>query len=174
MSTGVVVSLADYLRHTIVDQTMNPDCDYLEGRLEERNAGGISHGDAQGRTYAFVLFNGRGFWAGVAIRVQVRPDRYRVPDVVIVRGGRPPGRIITDPPELAVEILSSGDRAAGIQDKIDDYLRFGISAVWLIDLERQRAWLHTPEGAHEVMDRVLRNPAGDLELPLSAVFPNIE
>ena len=73
-----------------------------------------------------------------------------------------------------MEVLSPEDRAADIQDKIDDYLRFGIAAVWLIDSERQRAWMHTPEGAHEVMDRVLRNRAGDLAVPLSAVFPNIE
>jgi len=168
MRTGALVPLADYLGHT-----MDPDCEYVEGRLVERNAGEISHGDAQGRTYAFVLFSARGFWAGVEIRVQVRPDRYRIPDVVIVRGGRPPGRIITGPPEVAVEVLSSEDRAADIQDKIDDYLRFGVSAVWIIDPERQRAWIHTPSGAHESMDRVLRNPAGDLEVPLSAVFPNI-
>ena len=169
MRTGVLVPLADYLGHT-----PDPDCEYLEGRLVERNVGEISHSDAQGRTYAFVLFNKRGFWSGVEVRTQIRPDRFRIPDVVICRGGRPPGRIITAPPEVAVEVLSPEDRAADIQEKIDEYLRFGVSAVWIIDPERQRAWIHTPEGAHEVMDGVLRNPAGDLEVPLSAVFPNIE
>jgi Uma2 family endonuclease len=74
-------------------------------------------------------------------------ERFRVPDVVIVRGGRPAGRIITSPPEIAVEVLSPDDRAADVQDKIDDYLQFGIPAVWLIDPERQRAWIHTKEGA---------------------------
>ncbi len=167
MRATAFVPLADYL-----GRTMDPDCEYLGGRLLERNAGEIGHGDAQGRTYAFVLINGRGFWAGVEIRVQVRADRYRVPDVVVVRGGRPPGRIITSPPEIAVEVLSPEDRAADVQEKIDDYLQFGITAVWLIDPERQRAWIHTKEGAHETLDRVLRNPAGDLEVPLSAVFPN--
>jgi Uma2 family endonuclease len=167
MSTAALVPLSDYLSHNT-----DPDCEYLEGRLVERNVGEISHGDAQGRTYAFVFFNQRGFWAGVEIRVQVRPDRYRVPDVVVVRGGRPSGRIITSPPEIAVEVLSPEDRAGEVQDKIDDYLQFGIQAVWLIDPERQRAWIHTREGAREVSDGVLRNPAGDLEVPLSAVFPN--
>ena len=115
VSIGVVVSLAGYL-----GPTMDPDCDYLEGRLVERNAGEISHGGAQGRPYAFVLFSARGFWAGIEIRVQIRPDRYRVPGVIIVRGGHPPCRIITGPPEVAVEVLSPEDRAADIQDKIDE------------------------------------------------------
>ena len=167
MSSLARAPLSEYL-----GRTTDPDCEYLEGRLVERNVGEISHGDAQGRTYAFILFKARDFWASVEIRVQIRPDRYRVPDVVVVRGGRPPGRIITSPPEVAVEVLSPEDRAADVQDKIDDYLQFGIPAVWLIDPERQRAWIHTKEGAREASDRVLRNPAGDLEVPLSAVFPN--
>jgi len=100
-------------------------------------------------------------------------ERFRVPDVVIVRGGRPAGRIITSTPEIAVEVLSPDDRAADVQGKIDDYLQFGIPAVWLIDPERQRAWIHTKEGAREALDRVLRNPAGGLEVPLSAVFPEL-
>ena len=169
MSTAVLVPLADYLGHTT-----DPDCEYLEGRLVERNVGEISHGDAQGRTYAFVLSNMPGFWPGVEIRVQVRPERYRVPDVVIVRGGRPAGRIITVPPEIAVEVLFPEDRASDLQDKIDDYLRFGVAAVWVIDPARQRAWIHTPEGGREALDGMLRNPAGDLEVFLSAVFPAAE
>jgi Uma2 family endonuclease len=168
MSIAVLVPLAEYLAHT-----PDPDCDYLEGRLMERNVGEISHGDAQGRTYAFVLLNASGFWPGVEIRVQVRADRYRVPDVTIVRGRRPAGRIIVTPPEIAVEVLSPDDRAADIQEKIEDYLQFGVLAVWLIDPERQRAWIHTAEGSRPVTDGVLRNPAGDLEVPLKAVFPDV-
>ena len=166
MSTLALVPISDYLGHT-----PDPDCDYLEGQLLERNVGELSHGDAQGRTYAFVLFQCVGFWAGVEIRVQVREHRFRVPDVVVVRGGRPPGRIITTPPEVAVEVLSPEDGASSLQDRIDDYLQFGIPAVWVIDPERQRAWIHTREGSREATDRVLRNLAGDLEVPLSAVFP---
>ena len=73
---------------------------------------------------------------------------------------------------MAVEVLSPEDRAADVQDKIDEYLQFGIPAVWLIDPERQRAWIHTKDSAREAPGGVLRNLAGDLEVPLSAVFPN--
>jgi len=166
--SSLAIPVSDYLAHTT-----HPDCDYVDGHLVERNAGEISHSDAQGRTCAFVIFNVRGFWAGVEVRTQVRAERFRIPDVVIVRGSRPAGRIITSPPEVAVEVLSPDDRAADVQDRIDDYLQFGIPAVWLIDPERQRAWIHTKEGAREALDRVLRNPAGDLEVPLSALFPDL-
>ncbi len=166
MSTAVLVPLADYLGHT-----PDPDCDYLEGRLLERNVGEISHADAQSAICVFVRYYARAFWAAVEVRVQVRKERFRVPDVALVRGRRPAGRIVVSPPEIAVEVLSPDDRAADIQEKIDDYLQFGVSAIWVIDPERQRAWIHTLEGSRPVTDGVLRNPAGDLEVPLSAVFP---
>ena len=68
-------------------------------------------------------------------------------------------------------MLSPEDRAADVQERIDDYLDFGIPAVWLIDPERQRAWIHMKDGSHEASDRILRNPADDLQVPLSAIFP---
>jgi Uma2 family endonuclease len=167
MATGVLLPLSEYLA-----QTYQPDCDYLDGVVEERNVGEISHSDAQGRAYLFVLTQTQGFWAGVEVRVQVTPTRFRIPDVTIVRGAKPDGRVITVPPEVAIEVLSPEDRAAGIQSRIDDYLAFGIPCVWVINPENQRAWIHTTEGSHEAKDGILRNPTGDLAMPLSAIFPN--
>lgn len=69
-----------------------------------------------------------------------------------------------------MEVLSPEDRASDVQDRVDEYLSFGVQAVWIIDPVRQRAWIHTVHGAHEAIERILRNPAGDLEVPLSAVF----
>ena len=92
MSTLALVSIVDCL----CDST-EPDREYIDGRIVERNVGEISHGDAQGHTYAHIFFHARAFWVGVEIRVQVRSARFRVPDVVVVRGDRPAGRIITAP-----------------------------------------------------------------------------
>ena len=81
MPAAVLVPVSEYLRHTY-----DPDCEYLEGVLQERNGGEISHSDAQGRTYLFVQTQLRGFWSGVEVRVKVKPERYRVPNVTIVGG----------------------------------------------------------------------------------------
>jgi len=165
MASTPLVPLSDYL-----STTYRPDCDYVEGRLQERNVGEIDHSEAQGRTCLFVRTQIRGFWSGVAVRVQIKADRFRVPDVVIVRGAKPSGRIITTPPEVAVEVLSPEDRAAAMQEKIDDYLGFGVASVWVINPETHRAWMHTSEGSREAKDGTLRNPAGDLAVPLAAIF----
>jgi Uma2 family endonuclease len=91
--------------------------------------------------------------------------------VAVVRGARPQGRIITEPPEVVVEVLSPEDRAGELLDKVEDYLRFGVPCVWGIDPETRRAFVYTAEGSHRVTDGVLRNRTGDLEAPLGEVFP---
>lgn len=165
MATALLVPLHEYL-----SRTYDPDCEYLEGELKERNVGEVGHSDAQSSVLFYVRRTVRGFWAGVEVRVQVKPDRYRVPDVAVVRGAKPNVRVIVTPPDTVVEILSPDDRASDIQDKIDDYLAFGIPCVWVIRPETRRAWMHTIEGSREVKDGVLRNVAGDLQVPLSAIF----
>ncbi len=165
MPAAVLVPVSEYLGHTY-----DPDCEYIDGMLQERNVGEISHSDAQTAVTVYARTHFPGFWSGVEVRVQVRATRFRIPDVTIVRGGKPAGRIISAPPEVAVEILSPEDRAADIQDKIDDYLSFGVPCVWVIRPETQRAWIHTNEGSREAKDGFLRNPAGDIAVPLSAIF----
>ncbi len=165
MPAAVLVPVSEYL-----EQTYNPDCEYIEGVLQERNVGEISHSDAQSAVNAYARYQIQGFWSGVEVRVQIKADRFRIPDVTVVRGGKPTGRIITAPPEVVVEVLSPDDRAVDIIDKIDDYLAFGIPCVWVIDPDKRRAWIHTIDGAREAKDGFLRNPAGDLTVPLSAIF----
>jgi Uma2 family endonuclease len=165
MPADVMIPVSEYLGHTY-----DPDCEYVDGILLERNAGESGHSDAQTALSVFARTRLLAFWSGVEVRVQVSANRYRVPDVTIVRGRKPAGRIITAPPEVAVEVLSPDDRASDIQDKIDDYLGFGIACVWVIRTDTRRAWIHTNDGSHEAKDGMLRNPAGDIAIPLAVLF----
>jgi Uma2 family endonuclease len=128
------------------------------------------HADLQTRIAIYLAARYPGFWTAVEVRVQVRADRFRVPDVIVVAGPRPRGRIIVSPPHLAIEVLSPEDRAGDMQERIDDYLAFGIPYVWVINPRTQRAYIHTVEVAHEAKDRILRavNPA--IDLPLDELF----
>ena len=165
MPTAVLVPLSEYL-----GQTYHPDCDYVEGVLEERNVGEISHSETQTKLTVYARTHFHGFWTGVEVRVQVKADRFRIPDVTIMRGAQPSGRIITTPPEVAVEVLSPEDRVAATQERIDDYLAFEVACVWVINPETRRAWVHTNDGSREAKDGVLRNLARDLAIPLAAIF----
>ncbi|MBM3785186.1 MAG: Uma2 family endonuclease [Acidobacteria bacterium] len=165
VATTVLVPVAEYL-----GQVFHPDREFLEGVLVERNTGEVDHSDVQTALAALLRAEKRSFWAGVEVRVQVKAERFRIPDVTIVRGTKPRTRIITSPPEVAVEVLSPEDRAGDLRHKIDDYLAFGIPCVWVIDPAGGRGWIHADGGSREAKDGVLRNLAGDLEVPLAALF----
>jgi Uma2 family endonuclease len=66
-----------------------------------------------------------------------------------------------------MEILSPSDRMGEMQDRIDDYLDFGVRYVWLIDPRKRRAFLYTSEGVHEVKDGILRTSDPDIRVSLA-------
>ena len=103
-------------------------------------------------------------------RVQVKPDRFRVPDVCAVKSDSPVEQILTRPPFLCVEILSKDDRMSEMQERIADYLLFGVPHVWLLDPRTRRAYTYTAEGMHEVKDGVLRTRGPDIAVPLAELF----
>lgn len=162
-----LVSIQEYL-HTVY----RPDSDYVDGVLVERNVGEITHQMAQQDLVVF-LRERRTLWGIFVVqelRVQVSPTRYRVPDVLVVLGGRPDEQILTKPPFLCVEILSPEDRIGRMQERIDDYLRFGVRYVWVIDPYRQKAWIHTADEIREVRDGLLRTADPELIVPLAEVL----
>ncbi len=132
--------------------------------------GDLDHADTQTRIDRYFGSRYPQFWSAVEVRVQVRPNRFRVPDVCLVKGPRPAGNILTAPPFLVVEVLSPGDRADELEDKVDDYLTFGVRYVWVVNPRTRRGWVHTTEGVREAKDGVLRTENPLIELPLAEMF----
>jgi Uma2 family endonuclease len=164
VSTATVVALQEYL-----ETSYRPDCEYIEGELLERNVGERDHSRLQ--TLLSRYLGNRegqwGIWVAVEHRVQVNAQRYRVPDVLALVGGAPPGPIIEQPPFLCIELLSPSDRVVEMQERIDDYLSFGVPYVWLIHPTTRRAFVYTREGVEEVKDGVLRTQNPDIYVPLT-------
>ena len=59
-------------------------------------------------------------------RVQVKPTRFRIPDVCAVIGPHTGEQILTKPPCLCIEILSKDELMSEMQERIDDCLTFGV------------------------------------------------
>ena len=162
-----LVSVYEYL-HTVYE----PDCDYVDGALVERNAGEKDHGSLQQEIW-FHLRQRRREWGIFPIieqRVQVSASRYRVPDICVVAGPAPSEQIFTHPPFLCIEILSPEDRMSRLLQKIEDYLAFGVRYVWVIDPQTRRAWVHTAGVMHEVQDGILRTEQPNIQVPLNEIF----
>lgn len=68
-----------------------------------------------------------------------------------------------------MEILSKDDRMSEMQERIDDYLSFGVRYVWVLDPRTKRAYVHTSDGSHEVSE-ALETEKPDVVVPLSEIF----
>lgn len=163
MSTALSVSLDEYLR-----TSYRPDCEYIDGELLERNVGEWDHSRLQTLLSAYLRDCEKklGILAVVEQRVQVKASRFRIPDITVVKQ-RPAGGIIKEPPFLCIEILSPDDRMQQMQERIDDYLAFGVPYVWLIHPVTRRVFVYTPEGSREVKDGVLTTKDPEIRVPLS-------
>jgi len=104
-------------------------------------------------------------------RTQVSPTRFRLPDLCFVLGPDEGGQIIRTPPFLCIEILSKDDRAADIQQKIEEYLAFGVKYVWIINHRNRLAYVHTATGMTKAAGGVLKTAAPEITVPLATVWP---
>jgi len=164
MSTATAVPVGEYL-----NTSYRPDCDYLDGELLERNVGERDHSRLQ-MLLSRYLSNREKQWGIVVLpeqRVQVKARRFRVPDITVIAGGLPAGPIVTEPPCLCIELLSPSDRLTEMQERIDDYLSFGVRYVWLINPATRQAWAYTSAAVQEVRGGVLTTENLDIRVPLN-------
>jgi Uma2 family endonuclease len=170
MQGTALIPIAEYL-----EASYRPDCDYVDGRLVERNVGERDHSILQGEIIIYLSARRRELRLHIfpEQRVQVSATRFRVPDVCVVVGEKPADPIFHQPPLLCVEILSKSDRVKDMQERINDYLNFGVKYVWVINPQTRQAWIHTSEGAQEVKDGLLRTQKPSLEVPLSDLFAEL-
>ena len=158
------ISIAEYL-----STSYEPDCDYIDGEIQERNLGEIDHSRLQGAVFAY-FFNRRREWGVSAFpeqRVQVSATRFRIPDVCVVLG-EPAGQILREPPFICIEILSPEDRISRMTERVADYLHFGVPYVFVLDPHSRKAWRCTAGAAVEVAELRTENPA--MLVPLAALF----
>ena len=164
MSTATGVPLSEYLT-----ASYRPDCEYLDGELLERNVGEWDHSRLQ-MLLSRYLSNREKQWGILVVRKQrvlVKATRYRMPDISVLAGAAPPGPILQEPPFLSIEILSRNDRMQKMQERIDDYLSFGVRSVWLIHPRTRRAFVYTSQQVMEVKGGVLRTEGPDICVPLA-------
>lgn len=126
----VQISLEEYLR-----TSYHPDCDYVDGEVQERNWGEFDHAAVQGFLTG-CFFEHRAEWqlhVVPEVRIRVSSQRVRIPDVCLVARSQPVEQVLTLPPLVVIEILSPEDRISRYSQRLTDYRQMGIQNVWVID-----------------------------------------
>jgi Uma2 family endonuclease len=89
------------------------------------------------------------FGAETGFKIASDPDTVRAPDVAFIRRERIPQSGIPKKfwpgaPDLAVEVLSPGDTRAEVDEKVEDWLRAGAQAVWVINPKQRGVSVYRP------------------------------
>ncbi|HEX5233705.1 MAG TPA: Uma2 family endonuclease [Silvibacterium sp.] len=163
------ISVSEYL-HT----SYHPDCDYVDGIIEERNLGELDHAELQ-RAFILYLLQHEREWnirALPEIRVQAAPTHFRIADIAIVSVTAPREQIIHTPPLAVIEILSPEDRVPRYADRLDDYRVMGVKSIWVVDPAARKGfncsngeWI---EAAH------FAAPGSPVRIDLAAVFDLVD
>jgi Uma2 family endonuclease len=169
MATATQVPLSEYL-HT----SYEPDCEGIEGEVRERGMPDEFHSAIQFffLQYFALLRRELGVRVRPELRLRVAPRRYRVPDVMLLPASAPFQPVADTPPLLCIEVLSPDDRAGELQEKIDDYLKMGVTAIWVVNPRLRKAF---------VIDRGAMLPVEELSvagtvirIPVSEVFAELD
>ena len=167
MGSATLIPVEEYLR-----SSYSPDREYVDGEIVERNLGEKAHGTVQSNLILYLGSRRKqlGIREFPEQRVQVSPKRFRVPDVCVVKAPAPREQIFASPPHLCIEILSKDDTMNYMQEKIDDYLSFGVSYIWIINPWNQKGYVVTQAGMIEAKSGVLETHDPDISVPLSELF----
>ena len=158
MSPPAALMTADELLRTHVP---NKRAELLRGVLVVREPAGSRHGlvtmnlGAELALYAKQTGAGGVYAAETGFKLASDPDTVRAPDIAFVTRERlPPPNTTGYPalaPDLAVEVLSPGDRPGEVLAKVADWLSAGTRLVWVVDPERRLARVYRHDGSEAIV-----------------------
>jgi Uma2 family endonuclease len=139
------IGVEEYLGLVFDDR---PEPDYVHGEVVERSLPTLVHAQIQALLIVLLarLLPRVQLTLLTEPRLQIESDLYRVADVAVYQGARPEGRYGTSPPYIAIEIVSPDDRYNDLTERLEDYRRWGVPHVWLVDPQRKRLWEYTEAG----------------------------
>lgn len=159
-----VISVEEYL-----NTTYDPDLEFVDGVLVERNVGDWSDALIQSN----VLFALRRKYPHLKVVAELRSSvtgaRFRLPDVCVVL--HPPStRYLLDAAFLVVEVLSEGDEMSSVIEKLKEYAEKGVPNIWLIDPRPRLIWTCCPPSLAESQSETIATSDGAVELTRAEIF----
>jgi Uma2 family endonuclease len=160
MGVQTLVSLDEYLR-----TSYDPDMEYVDGVLVERNVGDWQHSLIQSNIiYALRRKYPRVFTVP-ELRSKTTETKYRLPDVAVLLSA-PATKYLLDAAHIAIEILSEDDAMTKVLEKLSEYESKGVAHIWLVDPRLQTMSVYSAGN----LVRTGKLSAGELELTSDEVF----
>ena len=163
MAVAAMVTLEEYL-----STSYDPDREYVDGRLIERNVGELNHSFLQ--LILGMALKAQGLKTYVEARFQVRKNRFRIPDVMaLAPGQKRASHYQAEAPYIVIEIVSPDDRVGDLGAKLQDYFDAGVPNIWVVDPRAQTLTVHEPGSTRTISDRV-ETGDGAVSVDVAGIF----
>jgi Uma2 family endonuclease len=167
MGAGTLISVEEYL-----NTAYDPDVEYVDGVLVERNVGDWIHSLVQRNLIVALSVKYPDLYAIPELRSKTSETRYRLPDVCVLFHA-PRTKYLLDVAFAVIEILSEDDRMTSVIEKLQEYERKGIPNIWIIDPRLQKMLVYSVGNLSEVQGDVLATRDGRLELTRAEIFQRL-
>jgi Uma2 family endonuclease len=168
MAAQTLVSVEEYLR-----ASSKPACEYIDGVLHQKTMPTFLHSLMQSRLVSLLLRVAPGFNVLPELTVQVRPDKFLIPDVAVQRAEDRQEPYPTKPVYLCVEILSPQDRYGEAFTKCEDYHAWGVQFCWVIDPEKRLCWEYAAGDRPNPISAGGRLTAGEIAIDVNDLFEGL-
>ena len=166
-----LIPIEEYLR------TMyHPDCDYVDGEIQERNLGEREHARLQAILTNWFFINEKAWnvYTLVEQRIRVAERRVRIADICLLSRDAPKEQVTITAPLLCVEILSPEDRLPRAARVMDDYARMGVPNLWILDPKDRVAYDYASNGLLKLTTDRLSIPNTEIYVDLSVLFAALD
>jgi Uma2 family endonuclease len=164
MAVGTQISVEEYL-----NSSYEPDMEYVDGELVEVNVGDPLHSLVQSNLVYFLRLKYPNIKVLPEVRSRTKETRFRLPDVAVVLR-RQTGRFSTEPPFIAIEILSDEDRVSRLIEKLEEYAAMGTPSIWVFDPRLKRMFVFRANSLQVVEGDTISTDEPRLELTRQEVF----
>src|SRR5262249_49722571 len=150
-----------------------PDREYVDGILVERNVGDWLHSLIQRNLIYELTRKYPHIFAVPEFRSRTRPTRYRIPDVCVLLAP-PQTKYLVDAAYVAIEILSEDDSMSRMLEKFQEYQAKGVANIWVIDPRLRTMSVYSSGALNEVRgDRIVTAGEPLLELTREEIFRSL-
>ena len=174
-ATSTLVSLDEYL-----NTAYEPDRDFVDGVLLERNVGTQRHGMLQA---LLAMFFGQyrkshriTVFTETRLLVDAASGRHRIPDFMVLEAPYSQGKVVTDVPAIIIEIKSPDDTFDDVVDRCFDYEQLTVGNIVVMDPDNKRAWLFQQGNLQLLTGATIQLNVGRqvIDFPFSQLFAELD
>lgn len=168
MSVETLIPVDEYL-----NTSYDPDVEYVDGVLVERNVGDWLHSLVQSNLIFALRLKYPEVFVIPELRSKTRETRFRFPDVCALLHP-PKTKYLLDAAFVAIEILSEDDQMTRIMEKLEEYAQKGVPNIWVIDPRLKMMSVYSQGALQEIRGDVIATGDPRLELTRQEIFNKVE